>query len=329
MSSLISIIIPVYNVFNSLADCLDSVINQSHTNIEIIVIDDGSSDGSERICDAYKQIDNRIKVIHQKNGGLSFARNIGVKEAKGDYIVFVDSDDIIHPRMVEILYDTLVKSESEIALCSYQVVDENFKAFSHRLNISEKYQIYSGRELLRKMYGSRMAIDVVVAWNKIYRRKYLIKYPYPLYKKHEDEFVTYKIFMEIEKCVYIPEKLYYYRQRQGSIMNQGFNIKSLDKILALEERKALFLEKKDMELYLMTLRRYETTITDAILNIEKFYPNEKDTLSKLKIEFLRCWKEEIRKSTMPVKDKLKYIIFIVNKKVYGWLKEYWERSNKY
>ena len=326
MSELVSIIIPVYNVLDFLVDCIESVRKQTYENTEIIIVDDGSNDGSEVICDNYKKIDDRIKVIHQKNAGLSNARNVGVQEALGEYVLFVDSDDVIHSQMLEVLYDTLLVNNAEMAFCSYKKVEENYTNTKEKEIIEIKeYQIYSGREVLKRMYEEAYSIDVVVAWNKLYKREYLLKEPYPLGKKHEDEFTTYKIFFPLKKCVHVPEQLYFYRQREGSIINQKFDLRSLDKVLALEERKNFFYKENDEELYLMTLRRYETALAEAILNVQKFDSKKKEVLTNLKEKFILCWKNEIKKSRIDFKDKMKYLLFMLNKELYKWLKDYYER----
>ena len=321
MDKIISVIIPVYNVVTFLDECIESIRNQTYNNIEIIIVDDGSTDGSEKKCDLYAKKDKRVVVLHQDNAGLSAARNVGVKYSRGDYVFFCDSDDYIHPQAIEILYKVMVKENAEIAIGSHQKIGEKEFVTFDKINYFERYQIYTGRECVENFYSPEYALDMVVAWNKLYKKETLVKYPYPLNKKHEDEFVTYKILMPLRICVYVSEKLYFYRQRPGSIINQKYNLKSLDKVKALEERKEHFKHNNDMDLYLMTLRRYETALAEAIINVRKFYSQEKSILEQLLNDFNICWEAEIKKSRMPIKDKMKYIIFRIDERLYEVLKK--------
>ena len=127
MEKLISVIIPVYNVVNYFDRCINSIINQTFKNLEIIIVDDGSTDGSSEACDKIAKIDNRIKVIHQINMGLSAARNAGLNIATGEYIAFVDSDDYLHPRMYEILYKEMTKNEVDMVICEFNEFEEEPK----------------------------------------------------------------------------------------------------------------------------------------------------------------------------------------------------------
>ena len=135
MYDLISVIIPIYRVELYLKECIDSVLNQTYKNMEIILVDDGSDDNCPNICDAYKKKDSRIQVIHKKNGGLSDARNAGIEIAKGEYICFIDSDDVIHPSFLQILYEDLIETGSDMSICHYEKVDkipEIYKTISSR-----------------------------------------------------------------------------------------------------------------------------------------------------------------------------------------------------
>lgn len=161
---LISVIVPVYNMEEYIKQCLDSILNQTYTNLEIIVVDDGSNDGSEKICDDYKNKDSRITVIHQKNSGVSVARNVGLDFCKGKFISFVDPDDYVEPQYIEYLYNSLIENCVDISLCDYNYVDKNSK-----ITGNEKWDnidIIHGKELLKE---NRKLINSVV-WNKLYSR---------------------------------------------------------------------------------------------------------------------------------------------------------------
>ena len=204
----ISVIVPIYKVEKYIHRCIDSIINQTYKNLEIILVDDGSPDSCPRICDEYAKKDKRIKVIHKENGGLSDARNKGVDIATGDYIAFVDSDDYIHPNMYEVLIYELEKNNSDIALCKYKIVYEKSKITTE---IDGKFEVYSLNNLqaLDSMYG-KDGVDFIVAWNKLYKKDLFNKIRYPVGKIHEDEYTTYKLLFASKNVIYIEYELYYF-----------------------------------------------------------------------------------------------------------------------
>ena len=214
---LISIIVPVYKVEKYLERCINSVLNQTYTNIECIIIDDGSPDQCPEICDRYAFSDERVKVIHKKNGGLSSARNQGLDIAKGGYIAFVDSDDYIHPRMIELLYTNLKKTDADIAMCDIEYVYDN--NFEKKENISPvKAEVIDRKHLLEKLLQQYAGVYVVMC-NKLYRKELWNQLRFPIGVLHEDEAVIHDLFLRCNKCVSLNEKLYSYYQRSGSIMN--------------------------------------------------------------------------------------------------------------
>lgn len=241
---LISIVVPIYKVEKYINTCVESILNQTYTNTEIILVDDGSPDNCGKICDEYKEKDNRIKVIHKENGGLSDARNFGLKDATGKYVVFIDSDDYIEEKYVELLYKAAKENDVPIAQCGINKVDDNGK-------LIEKTQI---DKPTLKNYGQaieEMCIsnwDNVVVWNKIYLRSLFDKIEFPKGKIHEDEFTTYKLVYNAKKIFIIPDCLYNYRLNLNSITGKAFNIKRLDSNEAIEQRVIFFKEHKEKRL---------------------------------------------------------------------------------
>ena len=235
---LVSIIVPVFNVKAFLSECLDSLINQSYPNIEIILVDDGSTDGSGKICDDYGRIDSRVKIIHKENGGLSDARNAGIEIATGNYITFVDSDDLLLPNTIEYLINLILANNADISVCQRIEIDENN-------NVIQKFPI--DRDVLLTgnyncMYSFLSKKDIgTVAWGKIYRRNIFEDVKYPKGRFHEDVFTTYKTVAKSDKIAIGKECLYAYRIRKNSIMNQSFTMKHLDGIIGYEQMKR-FLE---------------------------------------------------------------------------------------
>jgi len=232
---LISVIIPVYNVYPYLIKCVDSVISQTHKNLEIILVDDGSSDGSADICDTYLK-DSRVRVLHKENGGLSDARNAGLEEASGEYIFFLDADDYIEPYAFEVMLKALVMNNADIVECRVRHVypDNPEKDFIHKKPIAG---IYDGKAALEGILDYKFRI---VAWNKLYKAELWKNIKFPQGRYHEDEFTIPYIIEGCNKYVSISEALYNYVQRGGSIMNSVLNVRRLDAIKAHQERLKYF-----------------------------------------------------------------------------------------
>ena len=221
---LISIIVPIYKVEKYLERCIKSVVEQSYQNLEIILVDDGSPDNCPEICDAWIAKDNRIKVVHKGNGGLSDARNAGLAVATGEFISFIDSDDYVAPEFIRALYDALVSTGAEIAECATDYVDESYNVLRHRAAANTRQM---GRiEALRRLVLEDGVYQTV--WNKLYRRDVIAEILFEKGKYNEDEFWTYLVFDRIETLAVVQQPLYFYLQRGGSIIGTGYNIRRLD-----------------------------------------------------------------------------------------------------
>ena len=205
MKPLISIIVPVYNVEDYVLKCLKSLAGQSYDSIEIIVVDDGSTDNSGKICDEFALDDKRVRVYHKKNGGLSSARNFGIKKAKGEYICLVDSDDYVKKDFVEKMVGASV--DADIVICGY----------NH--DIPEAGELTGGEATIRLL--TRQDNIEIIAWNKMYRRELFKEISYPEGKNYEDNLTTYRLLSKAKKVVYVAEPLYVYVERGGSIMNSS------------------------------------------------------------------------------------------------------------
>ena len=233
---LISVIVPIYNVEKYLQKCVDSILNQTYENLEIILVDDGSTDNCPKICDCYQKKDKRIRVIHKENGGLSDARNCGLDIAKGEYIGFVDSDDFIDSNMYSLLINIMKKQCTDLAVCNYLKVDKNYKIISNKNNdLPIKDERINKRTFFLRIVNEKEWY-YIVAWNKLYRKDIFDNLRFPIGKIHEDEFLIHHI---INKCKFIScinQPLYYYVERNGSIMNTKFNLKRFDYGDALLDR---------------------------------------------------------------------------------------------
>ncbi len=218
---LISVIVPVYQVKDYLDECIQSLSRQTWRNMEILLIDDGSTDGSSAICDRYAGKDSRLRVFHQGNQGLSGARNEGLRQAKGEYIAFVDSDDLVSPIYIEELYHLIRKYDADISVCDYSV---NWETVDREHRNDLKSICLDSERMLMEWHGKRKRVETVV-WNKLYRREILLSSVQPALfpegKLHEDVYVSHQIVQHARRIAVTEEKLYMYRQRESSIKNSG------------------------------------------------------------------------------------------------------------
>lgn len=248
---MISIIIPVYNTEAYLDKCIESVTAQTYTDIEIILVDDGSPDNCPAICDVWAAKDSRIKVIHKPNGGLSDARNAGMAIAQGEYIGFVDSDDWIEPQMYELLLDTLQSSQADIVECAIDKFSANKPPFINA-NLEHKVTAYSTVEALKELILERDLHQM--ACNKLYNANIAKQIQFENGKICEDEFWTYQIFGIAQRIFKINIPLYHYLQREGSIIHT-YSPKRLACITAFEQRKD-YMKINYPELYFLASRSY-------------------------------------------------------------------------
>ena len=251
----VSVIVPIYQVEKYLRKCIDSIINQTYKNLEIILVDDGSPDLCGKICDEYAEKDVRIKVIHKENGGLSDARNAGLDIACGDYIVFVDSDDYIAHDMIEKLYESLVNNDADMALCSFEYVDEDGNIIKKEGFTSPiKNEVLSKKEMLCKLLENKHWY-YSIACNKLYKNNLMQDIRFPKEKIHEDEFIAHKSIGMCETISCIQEPLYFYVQRDNSIMGKGYNARNLDCVEAYFERTIFFIKNGMEDLIVQSVNR--------------------------------------------------------------------------
>lgn len=230
INPLISIIIPVYKVENYLDRCLKSVVNQTYRNLEIILVDDGSPDRCPEMCDSWAEKDNRIKVIHKHNGGLSDARNTGIEIASGDLITFVDSDDWIEIDMYKHMIERMMEDRSEICICGINIIENGVIVKHSSICQLNESNAELGLELL---FNGTISVAV---WNKIYKRELFDKIRFPKGKIYEDEFTTPYILQSVKKITYTCVPYYNYFVCQGSILRTSFSDKRLDKIEAVKKQ---------------------------------------------------------------------------------------------
>ena len=298
---LVSVIIPVYNVENYIVECLESVIHQTYKNLQIIVIDDGSTDSSGVISDQYSNLDTRIYVVHQKNSGLSVARNKGIRLASAEYILFVDGDDRISPNTVEIAMSQIEKNDSDICFFNYQLFfGNNFKedpSLERREIVDES--VVKPQKCIELLLQHKF---VEAVWNGIYKRETLEHVDFPVGKISEDLYWKFKVILAANKILMIPDCLYYYRGRAQSIMHSPFSWKRFDE---LEGRYYRANEISKMIPDLKTLA-YSDFLSESML----FY-------TKIKINFKGDQKEKAIKKVEDYVEKMRLKLFeiIIEKRI--------------
>lgn len=272
MNEKISIIVPIYRVEKYIHRCVDSILNQTYHNLEIILVDDGSPDGCPAICDEYAKQDERVIVIHQKNQGLSAARNAGLDKASGKYIFFVDSDDFIEENVIKIMVESAEENNADLVLCNYMCVDEQGNELKTKYTKKLGKKVLNPRDVFAQSCEDGGAV-FVVAWNKLYKRELWVDYRYPVGKLHEDEFVFCHIVSQCNTIISAGYTGYYYVQRDGSIMSSPSLRSCVDALDAYMERIDWYIEN-DMKLmaknlfslwYLVCADLYHTERNRSIL----------------------------------------------------------------
>jgi len=319
---LISVIVPVYNVEKYLKQCIESIIHQTYQNLEIILVDDGSPDNCGVICDEYAKQDKRIKVIHQENGGLSSARNAGLDIATGEYISFIDSDDYIAANFMEYLYQICIHYHVDIAECDFLRFNNNIKINE----LSEEIEVLNKIAMSKRINKDYVARTVIVC-NKIFKRYIYQKLRFPVGKINEDEYITYKAFDECQTNIVISnQQLYYYRINEESIMQKGFNVKRLSILDALKERKLFYQNKKEMELFELTVERYQDFLKKYYILTERNIKNAKDYLIKMRKDLNINLKDYWKLKHINWKMKIKMSIFCKMPELYCKLIKIKDRS---
>ncbi len=274
----VSIIVPVYNTAKYLSKCLDSIIDQTYQNLEIIAINDGSTDNSETILKEYAKKESRLKIITQKNQGLSNARNAGLKRASGDFITFVDSDDIIEPEMIEKMLGALKKSHADVAVCSFKELFPD-KTIKHFNNNHYPQKVFSTESALKAMLKEEGFM--VSATMKLFPRHFFDHIKFPIGKLHEDVGTTYKLIQKAEKIIFLPDEFYLYIHHQNSIINQNFDDRKFD-LIELTDKMCDDLDQHFPNLKNTTNERRMRARFSLLRQIPKNYPRTKELTSYLK-----------------------------------------------
>lgn len=290
-NELISIIVPVYNVEQYLEKCVDSIINQKYKNLEIILVDDGATDSSGKLCDELAKIDNRIKVYHKENGGLSDARNYGVERATGDYIGFVDSDDYIDSEMYEELYEAIKKENVDVVECNLKIIyPDRVELFTEQ----KYYNVYTKQEYLEeylkieKIFGS--------ACVRLIKSDVVKKLKFPVGKLYEDTYYAYDLIEKVDSYVIMNNPYYNYLMRENSITNTKFNPRIFDLIEIVEKfRKTTYENYPGLKEAVDCRKMYAYfSVLNSILLEENYRDNEyySEILSYFKRNYISLLKNK-------------------------------------
>lgn len=269
-NDLVSIIVPIFNIEDCLPRCIESLMAQTYENIEILLINDGSPDNCAAICESYVYKDQRIRAFNKPNGGLSSARNFGLDRAKGQYICFVDGDDFMDSRMVEILHHEIVKHQVKLACCGFRVYHEGDELYEDPFD-PDKTEVFNTEEAINHLFTKEKYANY--AWNKIYHRSLFDEIRFPVGRKMEDLGVMYRLMDQCEAVTFNPVKLCNYYQRSASILHNRDKKFYEDKFFLTYERyeylKKRFPRMLRNELYMMVV------IMDAYPHMDKGSQQEK------------------------------------------------------
>ncbi len=306
MNDKISIVVPIYGVEDYLEECVYSLINQDYKNLEIILVDDGSKDKCPQICDKLGKIDERIKVFHKENGGLSSARNYGIKRATGKYIAFVDSDDYVKSDYISFMYKNLIENDVKISACGYSFVYPNgtIERPNYK-NIEKKYELYEAEK-----YLNLIGYFNVASWNKLYDVSLFDDIEFPLGKKSEDWFIMYKLIEKANGIYYNSLEKYMYRQRKGSITkNSNVNID------CIEASKNVLEHFKNTEIKKWCVQSYIFALI-GVYNNFFILKNDKEKMKELRNLALE-YKEDVTYEELSTSRKIQLFLFLNFKGLYN------------
>lgn len=301
----VSIIVPVYNVAAYLRECLDSLINQTYQKLEIILVNDGSTDESGVICDEYAQRDSRIQVIHQENKGISAARNAGLKRMREEYLAFVDSDDYVAPDYISYFVSVMEQEkDADMVICRfYNYRQSEGDAYVPIPCVSQpEKRVMSGQEILPRRFG-KMKVYYTLPSNKIYKRALFDGIFFPEGRTAEDVWISLDLFCRCEKVICTDKLLYYYRNRKGSISNDPSAKWILAQLDWLERELQFFLDSSNSENAVFPAREY----------VSMMYKNKRVLQKREKDDRQQYWEAAVKVllsgRRLSFKDKMKYLFY--------------------
>lgn len=331
--TLVSIVVPVYNVEKYVSRCIESIFNQTYGNYDLVLIDDGSTDRSGELCDLYKNkltsSGVRCEVIHQKNGGLSAARNIGIEWAfchsDSEWITFIDSDDWVHPEYLCALEKAAEQTKADVVIGGYEIINTVPEQYPH-------LDAFTVRAVSPDKYWVENRTNATVAWGKLYKKECFRMLRYPVGRYHEDEYVTYKILFNCNQVAIVDESLYEYYYNSDSISRIDY-IKRLPDIKeALLGHCAFFKDSPWENVYKMEVQKYASALSDAVWFIWS-KPEKKNEKEELELQKeLKVWLHE-KKEWIPLKEKKDVYIAAYPRykmaiRLFGWIEQQVDKLGK-
>lgn len=286
---LVSIVIPVYNTQDYLERCISSALNQTHQNMQIILINDGSTDNSGAMCDAYAEIDSRVEVIHQENAGQSAARNIGLDKINGQWVTFLDSDDYISKHFVEINLAACLQHNADISVSGH-VIDYNGNICEDGFDKSTQVECITNREAVIRHFSKKGAL-FNMACGKLYRVSLWNDLRFPVGKMWEDLFISHRVLYTSERVAVLDVRLYAYYMAPGSLMRKPFNIKRLDALDAWSESIRFYEHANEPEFADIAQRIYCNRLFDAYGMCRKLLPDESEIHKQLRRQAIATYKK--------------------------------------
>ena len=304
MNELISVIVPVYNVEKYVEKCINSIMRQTYKNLEIMIVNDGATDNSRLVCEALAKKDKRIRLINKENGGLSDARNVGIDNANGKYISFIDSDDYVEENYVELLYNTIKQYDADVSIASHKVIYEK--------NIIDKSTgkkfCATSKEILEMLLYDN-GIDTS-AWGKLYKRELFKDIKFPKGRLFEDSATIYKLIDKSEKIAVYSKPVYNYIIRNDSISNEKFSERKLDLITSTKEMTE-YIRKKYPELNKACNRRLMYAYLSTLTQLAKSKVKNKKIQNELMGSICKNRSEVLKDKNIPNRDKIGLISTIL------------------
>ena len=291
MDELISVIVPIYNTEKYLVECVESIRKQTYSNIEIILVDDGSTDASIEICDEFAEKDSRVRVFHKENEGVAVARNFGIQQSNGQYVVIVDSDDVAVDKMIEVLYTQIKENDADIAVGNYYIYDESDGNFYYYITEADYcVEVLSPQELIDRQAGAWKwnSTAFMLTTFKLYKKVLFDDVSFTHGRRFDDEASTHRLFLRSKKTVFVNDNVYLYRRRSGSIMRTEFDISWARDLVEVFSKKISDLVLAGVDVSVMRIRfvnllkDYKQTLEDNQLTDTEEY---KDICFRLKLFF--------------------------------------------
>lgn len=303
MAPALSIIVPVYNAEKYLCKCIDSILEQTFADFELILVDDGSRDASGAICDRYAARDGRVKVIHKENGGISSARNAGLESARGGYVGFVDSDDWIAPEMYRRLYESAFGAHADIAMCDFRR-DSDAEAPTGKSTA----KLLDGIDCIDKIY-ERRSFKFKVVWNKIFKKSLFENRKFPNIRVKEDQYLLTQLYFDANRVASIDEKLYCYAHNESSITNKAFGENDMDVFELIRYREGFFRGNKLKKLYRKNLLYHFKMIKSCYFKSLKRFGKQHRFTRMIAEDFSRNYKRFASCDSFSFRNRLRLILF--------------------